>query len=315
MTDQIIEQKVQLGKSGVWIPPMGTGCWQWGDRVFWGFGQDFSESDAKESFDISLASGANFFDTAEIYGNGASERLLGTFASQTGQPVMVATKFLPYPWRLLASTLPHALERSLKRLQMERVDLYQIHQPIPPMPVQFWARGLAGVVRRGLCSAVGVSNYSASQTRRAAAALAAEGLPLASNQLEYSLLDRRIERNGTLETCQELGVTVIAYSPLGKGTLTGKYTPQNIPPGMRGRQYNPAFLERVQPLIRLMREIGHAHEGKSPAQVALNWLICKGSVPIPGAKNAKQAKENTGALGWRLLPGEILALDEASEEF
>lgn len=315
MTDQIIEPKVQLGKSGIWIPPMGTGCWQWGDRFFWGFGQDFSESDAKEAFEISLASGAYFFDTAEIYGNGTSERLLGTFISQVSQPVMVATKFLPYPWRLLASTLPDALERSLKRLQMARVDLYQIHQPIPPMPVQFWARALAGVLRRGLCSAVGVSNYSASQTRRAAAALAAEGLPLASNQLEYSLLDRKIERNGTLETCQELGVTVIAYSPLGKGILTGKYTPQNAPPGVRGRRYNPAFLERVQPLIRMMREIGHAHEGKSPAQVALNWLICKGAVPIPGAKNAKQAKENTGALGWRLSQGEILALDEASEGF
>lgn len=241
--------------------------------------------------------------------------MLGTFAAQAGQKLVIATKFMPYPWRLLSNSLPHALERSLKRLQMPKIDLYQIHIPMPPMPVQYWVKELVGVVHRGLCSAVGVSNYNASQTRRAAAVLAAESIPLASNQVEYSLLDRSIERNGTLDVCQELGVSVIAYSPLAKGVLTGKYTPENVPPGVRGRQYNPAFLRRVQPLIRLMRDIGHAHDGKSPAQVSLNWLICKGVIPIPGAKNARQAKENVGALGWRLAESEVQGLDEASKDF
>ena len=315
MTEQQLDQNVQLGKSDVWIPPMGTGCWQWGDRFFWGFGRGYSDNEVKESFDISLLSGINFFDTAEVYGNGTSERLLGTFAAQAGQKLVIATKFMPYPWRLLSNSLPHALERSLKRLQMPKIDLYQIHIPMPPMPVQYWVKELVGVVHRGLCSAVGVSNYNASQTRRAAAVLAAESIPLASNQVEYSLLDRSIERNGTLDVCQELGVSVIAYSPLAKGVLTGKYTPENVPPGVRGRQYNPAFLRRVQPLIRLMRDIGHAHDGKSPAQVSLNWLICKGVIPIPGAKNARQAKENVGALGWRLAESEVQGLDEASKDF
>jgi aryl-alcohol dehydrogenase-like predicted oxidoreductase len=315
MAEQQLDQRIQLGKSGVWIPPIGTGCWQWGDRIFWGFGRGYSDTDVKDSFDVSLASGINFFDTAEVYGNGTSERLLGSFAEGADQPLIIATKFMPYPWRLLASSLPHALERSLKRLKMQKVELYQIHMAMPPMPVQYWVKELIGVVGIGLCSAVGVSNYNAGQTRRAAAVLTSEGVPLASNQVEYSLLDRSIERNGVLDTCQELGVTVIAYSPLAKGALTGKYTPDNIPPGLRGRQYNPALLRRVQPLIRLMRDIGHSHEGKSPAQVALNWLMCKGVVPIPGAKNARQAKENTGALGWRLAEGEVEALDEASKDF
>jgi aryl-alcohol dehydrogenase-like predicted oxidoreductase len=315
MTDQQFDRKVQLGKSSIWIPPMGTGCWQWGDRLFWGFGRGYSENEVKESFDISLVAGINFFDTAEVYGNGTSERLLGSFAAQSGQSLVIATKFMPYPWRLFSSSLPHALERSLKRLQMPKVDLYQIHMPFAPMPVQYWVKELAGVVRRGLASAVGVSNYNASQTRRSQEVLSGEGIPLASNQVEYSLLNRSIERNGTLDVCQELGVTVIAYSPLAKGVLTGKYTPENTPPGLRGRQYNPSFLRRVQPILRLMRDIGHAHEGLSPAQVALNWLICKDVVPIPGAKNARQAKENVGALGWRLTDDEVQALDEASKDF
>jgi aryl-alcohol dehydrogenase-like predicted oxidoreductase len=117
-----------------------------------------------------------------------------------------------------------------------------------------------------------------------------------------------------LKTCQELKITLIAYSPLAKGMLTGKYTPQNPPPGPRGIKYGH-MLEAIQPLIRLEREIGQAHGGKTPAQVALNWLICKGAVPIPGAKNAGQLAENVGALGWRLDESEVTALDAASEGF
>jgi aryl-alcohol dehydrogenase-like predicted oxidoreductase len=315
VTDQQIIDKVQLGKTGLLIPPMGTGCWQWGDRFFWGFGRGYSDNDVKQSFDISLAAGINFFDTAEVYGNGTSERLLGSFAAQTDQPLVIASKFMPYPWRLLSSNLSHALERSLKRLQMQKVALYQIHLPMPPMPVQYWVKELADVVKKGLASAVGVSNYNANQTRKAHSVLDAEGLPLASNQVEYSLLNRSIERNGVLDTCQELGVTVIAYSPLAKGMLTGKYTEENIPRGIRARQYNSDYLKRLKPLIRLLKDIGHAHDGKSPAQVSLNWLMMKGVVPIPGAKNARQAKENVDALGWRLSDSEVQALDEASLEF
>ncbi len=137
---------------------------------------------------------------------------------------------------------------------------------------------------------------------------------MASNQVEYSLVNRNPERSGLLTLCQELGVSIIAYSPLGKGSLTGKYSSENLPPGIRSRHYNKMFLARIQPLIRILREIGQSHDGKTPAQVSLNWLICKGAVPIPGAKNMHQAQDNLGALGWQLNEEEIAILDRISEE-
>ena len=129
--------------------------------------------------------------------------------------------------------------------------------------------------------------------------------------MEYSLLQRGPERSGLLAACRDLGVTLIAYSPLGQGLLTGKYTAEHPPPGARRRRARR--LDRIEPLIGLLRQIGEAHGGKTPAQVALNWAICKGTVPIPGAKNARQAGDNAGALGWRLADDEVAALDAASE--
>lgn len=318
MMGSIAEETVQLGKTEIKIPPMGIGAWQWGDRFMWGFGSGYAENDVREAFLDSVKAGINFFDTAELYGNGKSERLLGQYAREYeaagGQPLVIATKFLPFPWRLWPNAVTWALRRSLQRLQMDRVDLYQVHIPLPPVPVETWARQMGEAVHRGLTRAVGVSNFNVDQTRRAYHTLKEMGIPLASNQVEYSLLQRKPERNGLFNLCGELGVTLIAYSPLGKGRLTGKYTPENLLPGLRGRQFNAERISQIQPLIHLMREIGQAHGGKTPAQVALNWTICKGSVPIPGAKNARQAQENIGALGWRLTPDEVTRLDEASKD-
>src|SRR5262249_43902708 len=161
---------------------------------------------------------------------------------------------------------------------------------------------------------VGVSNYNVDQTRRAHAALAKRGVALASNQVEYSLLERSPERTGLLKLCNELGVTLIAYSPLAMGMLSGKYTPDNPPKGTRGRQYNPQHLARIQPVISLLREIGQAHGGKTTSQVSLNWLICKGTLPIPGVRNIRQLQDNVGALGWRLTSDEVTALDAAEDK-
>lgn len=312
MTSTPTNDTIPLGRTDVRISPLGLGTWQWGDTLFWGYGKGYAESEIKAAFDASLAAGITFFDTAEVYGRGRSERFLGRFSAGRREGLAIATKFMPLPWRLGKGQLTAALRGSLARLGLAQVDLYQVHWPFPPRPVEFWADALADAVQAGLARAVGVSNYNADQLRRAHEVLAKRGVPLASNQVEYSLLHRAPERNGLLDACRELGVTLIAYSPLGKGLLTGKYTPDNPPPGFRKRIARREQLARIQPLIGLLREIGAGHGGKSPGQVALNWLICKGAVPIPGAKNARQAEQNAGALGWRLNAEEVAALDAAS---
>ncbi|HZD56583.1 MAG TPA: aldo/keto reductase [Anaerolineales bacterium] len=314
MTEAFAQENITLGKTDVQIPAMGIGTWAWGGRSYWGFGQDYGEEDVRGAFDACMANGINFFDTAEIYGSGKSELLLGKFIKSTDQPVVIATKFMPFPWRLWKGRLTAALRGSLDRLSMERVELYQVHQPYPPLPAETWAEGLAKAVEKGLTRAVGVSNYDINKMRRAESVLAAHGIPLASNQVEYSLLNRAIEFNGLLSACKEDQITLIAYSPLEQGLLTGKYTPDKPPPGIRGLRYRSRLLGKIQPMIRLMRGIGQAHGGRSAAQVALNWAICKGTVPIPGAKTAHQAQENIGALGWRLSEEEMERLDSASQE-
>jgi aryl-alcohol dehydrogenase-like predicted oxidoreductase len=302
---------VPLGNSDVRVSPLGIGTWAWGDRLVWGYSRS-SDPDLQAAFQATLAAGINFLDSAEMYGFGRSEQLIGQFAhvdQQPAPPVLIATKFLPLPWRLRKASLLRALRGSLKRLQVPRVDLYQIHWPSPPVAIETWMDALADAVEAGLTRAVGVSNYNPDQMRRAHAALAKRGIMLASNQVEYSLLHRAPEHDGLLALCRELGVTLIAYSPLAKGLLTGKYTPDNPPKGARGRMAGRDYLTRIQPLIGQLRAIGEAHGGKTPAQVALNWLISKGALPIPGAKNVRQVQDNAGALGWRLTQDEVARLD------
>jgi aryl-alcohol dehydrogenase-like predicted oxidoreductase len=172
--------------------------------------------------------------------------------------------------------------------------------------------GLAECVKSGMARTVGVSNFSQSRMLAAYSGLARHAIPLASNQVHYSLLNRTVEKNGTLARCKELGIRLISYSPLEKGLLTGKYAVDSPPPGARSRTY-ANLLPRIGPLLRLMTEIGQDRGGKSNAQIALNWVICKGALPIPGAKNAGQAQENAGALGWRLTDEEVQRLDGASD--
>jgi aryl-alcohol dehydrogenase-like predicted oxidoreductase len=307
-------EKRFLGRTDVEITPLGIGAWAWGDRLTWGYGKGYGESDVKAAFDTTLAAGIDFFDTAEIYGNGRSERMLGEFIRQSQRQVIVATKFFPFPWRLRRNDLLSALKKSLGRLGLERVDLYQIHWPFPPVSAETWMEAMADAVQAGLTRAVGVSNYSADQTRRAYEALAKRGIPLASNQVQYSLIHRQPERSGLVETCRELGVSIIAYSPIAQGLLTGKYTPDKPPPGMRGFRVGRQRLIRLQPLIELLRKVGEEHGRKTPGQVALNWLLCKGAIPIPGAKNARQAQENAGALGWQLTEKEMAELEKLSNQ-
>jgi aryl-alcohol dehydrogenase-like predicted oxidoreductase len=313
-----MEKLISLGSTDVCVSPLGLGTWQWGDRLIWGYGATHTDRDLHDALQASLETGVNLLDTAEVYGRGRSERLLGAYLQEwreqsgTAHPV-VATKFMPFPYRLRKGALRSALLASLDRLKMDRIDLYQVHWPLPPVPIEVWADALAEVVEGGLARSVGVSNYNVARMSRAHAVLSRRGIPLASNQVEYHLLDRRVERNGVVELCRALRISVIAYCPLAKGLLTGKYGPEAPPPGLRGRLTSRARLGAIQPLVTLMRTIGQDHDGKSPAQVALNWIIAKGAIPIPGAKNGRQARENGSAMGWRLTDSEVAALDLASD--
>ena len=292
---------------------MGLGAWSWGDRVIWQYGRGYSDVDVREAFRASLAEGIRFIDTSEVYGGGRSERLLGQFIHESQEPVLVATKFFPMPWRLRRQSLVSALRASLNRLRLEAIDLYQIHWPSPLWSAERMMEGMVLCAQAGLTRTVGVSNFDQSLMLRAYSTLARHNIPLASNQVHYSLLNRLVEKNGLLARCTELGIRLIAYSPLEMGLLTGKYSPENPPPGNRGMRY-VRIISRIPPLLKIMTEIGQDHGGKSNAQVALNWVIRKGALPIPGAKNADQALQNAGALGWELSAEEVAKLDAASDE-
>ncbi len=313
MTEERSPHFTKLGTTDISISPMGIGTWAWGDRVFWNYGRDHQEADIPPTVDVMVENGINFVDTAEVYGKGKSERLVGKYFANEISNAVIATKFFPFPWRLTKKSLIRAIQKSLERLQLAKVQLYQIHFPYPPVTIETWAGALQEAVQRGLIEAIGVSNYNSEQMQRMQSGLIKYGHMLASNQVSYSLLDRKIEKDGLLELCREQQISIIAYSPLAQGMLTGKYTPENPPHGFRARRYSARKLGEIQHLVRTMRNIGQEHKGKTPAQVALNWVMAKGAIPIPGAKNARQAQDNAGALGWQLSTDEVAALDTASD--
>lgn len=310
-------QTIPLGNTGIEVTALGIGTWAWGDKLFWSYGSDYDASQVEAAFEATVNSGITFFDTAEVYGFGESESLLGRFMQHKGESVDIATKYFPLPWRFSAQAVADALSDSLKRLQLERVTLYQVHSPFSFfMSQETLMKALADEVKRGRIATVGVSNYSADQMREVHQILAQQGVPLAVNQVQYSLLNRKIETNGTLAAAQELGVTILAYSPLAQGLLTGKYAPgkPNKPTG--ARQLDPRFsdqgLQKIAPVLDLLQKFGEKYN-KTPAQIALNWLIAQGNViPIPGAKNASQATQNAGALGWSLSSEEVDQLAQVS---
>ena len=312
----------QLGASGIVVPPMGVGVWSWGDRRFWGYGKDYTRDDIAQAYKACLDAGLYFFDTAEMYGSGESERILGKCAREDGRPVIIASKFAPLPNRLSARSLFKALDASLERLNVQTIDLYQIHWPYTLIGVDALMDALAEAVRSGKVRAVGVSNYGADLMRRAHARLARYDIPLASNQVHYSLLYRKPEKNGVLDACRELNVALIAYSPLEQGLLTGKYrvvAGQSISvtgPRRFTRAFRTSQRSKLEPLLGTMENIAKAHS-KTIGQVALNWLLSKDEcvIPIPGAKNVRQATENAGAIGWRLTSEEFKQIELASQPF
>ncbi len=313
----MIPDHYTLAGSDVRIPPLGVGTWAWGDRSTWGMGgydPGLTRGSIREAWDASVDAGVTLFDTAEVYGKGESERIIGGLLAadpERAAKVVVATKFMPSPWKLqVERALVGSLRASLGRLGLPAVDLYQIHGPISLRSHGAMAAALAAAHGEGLVRAVGVSNYSARETRSIAAALDRHGMRLATNQIEFSLLRRSPETGGLLAACAELGVLPLAYSPIGQGRLTGKYSAANPPPGKR--QFSNHPMEVVDAVVAELRRIGDKHGGRLPSQVALNWVMAKGAVPIPGAKNRHQAEENAGALGWSIDEEDLDRLDRAA---
>lgn len=302
---------ITLGKNGPTVPTLCVGTWAWGDKLFWSYGRDYGASDVEDAFKASLDAGVTFFDTAEVYGNGLSEELLGQFLRKTSQPVQIATKFGPFPWRITEKAVSEALSASLKRLGVEQIALYQVHWPFTfLMNQETLMNALASEVEKGRIQAVGVSNYNVEQMRQAHKILASRGVPLATNQVRYSLLSRQVEKQGIIDSAKQLGVTILAYSPLAQGLLTDKYTGEEKPEGARkiDSRFSKEGLEKIALVMSTLRKIGKKYD-RAPSQVALNWLIAQGVIPIPGAKNATQAQENAGALGWSLSQDEVNQLE------
>ena len=313
------ENHMRLGGSELIVSRLGIGAMTWGDlslsprfspaRI--AYGPAGNKEELRKAIDFSLTNGVTFIDTAAMYGKGASELFVGELTE--GKEITIATKF-PSSFFPKSKDFPKDLENSLKRLKRVSIDLYQIHYPSPMFSIPKVIDQMADAVQKGKIKAVGVSNFSARQLREAHDQLAKRGVPLASNQVEYSLLHREPEKNGVLETCRELNITLIAYMPLRMGALTGKYMGNIRPEGVR--KYMSPFRKKdfakLTQIITLLQEIGNRYS-RSPSQVALRWLIQQGNIlPIPGAKNSEQAIHNAGALTFSLLDSEIESLSQAT---
>jgi aryl-alcohol dehydrogenase-like predicted oxidoreductase len=314
-----------LGRSGLSVSPVGAGTWQWGGRFYWGYGRKYTDADLADAYAACVANGINWFDTAELYGRGRSERILGGLvngssrdrergADSDSSKSLIATKFFPYPWRVHRWSFRRALKASLRRLNADSVDLYQTHFPYRPRSFKYWVDALADAAQDGLIKAVGVSNYSAEQTKRAHEILDTRGVVLASNQIGYSLLNRKPESSGVLAACRELDVSVISFGPLFEGLLTGKYGPDSPPMLLRRVRWASKRVGAIAPLLSLMGDIAGAHDA-SHSQVALRWLVQKGTLPIPGVKSAAQAIDNASAMNWELSHDEVEALDEMTARY
>jgi aryl-alcohol dehydrogenase-like predicted oxidoreductase len=313
----------RLGKTDIEISPIGLGCWQFsgGHGLVGRYWPVLDRATVRAIVQSSLEAGVNWFDTAEAYGAGASERALTEALRELGRKpgeVVLATKWMPF--LRTARSITRTIDRRREALGEYPIDLYQIHNPYSLSSIEAQLREMAALAREGRIRAIGVSNFSEEQMRRAHRLLAEEGIPLASNQVRYSLLHREIESNGVLEAARELGVTIIAYSPLAQGLLAGAYhdDPQRIRerPGMRKhlKAFRPEELERTRPLIEELRWIAAAHE-TSPAEVALSWLLSahgEAVVTIPGASSAEQARRNARAMDLRLSEEEIEKLAQRS---
>jgi aryl-alcohol dehydrogenase-like predicted oxidoreductase len=291
---------------------VGLGTWAWGSRYVWNYGKTHGRSEVEAALRRSIEMGVNWVDTAEVYGNGASERIIGELLKDTREEVLVATKFFPLratPW-----AARRAAEHSLRRLGVDAIDLYQVHWPNPLHPVGATMRTMERLVRDGKVRHIGVSNFGPKRLAAAREALSREDV--VTDQVHYNLLQRKPETSGLVEYARREGVSIIAYSPLAQGVLTDKYGPGRHPGGLR--RFMPKFRDRnlrcVAPLVGVLRANGEAR-GATTSQVALAWLLKDPNVVvIPGAKNGEQAVMNSALGGLALSDDEVARIERAAAE-
>lgn len=299
---------------------MGCGTWAWGNRLLWGYDPSM-DSQLQEVFNLCVKNGVTLFDTGDSYGtgklNGQSEKLLGKFDQEYSgvnkYQICLATKLAAYPWRLTAKSMVAAGKASISR--MGRVDLAQMHWPTANyFPWQEWQLldGLAELYEQGLIKGVGLSNYGTKRLLQIHQKFSDRNVPIKTLQVQYSLLSTyAVTELDIKAVCDHLGIKLIAYSPLCLGVLTGKYTNRSTyPKGLRGLLFK-RLVPEAQPLLNSIQAIAF-YRDKTMAQVAINWCIAKGAIPIPGAKNIKQAEENIAAQDWNLDAGEVIELDRAA---
>ena len=296
------------------MPRIAMGAWSWGAGAAGGdqvFGNHLSEAELKPVFDRAMELDLNLWDTAAVYGEGSSERILGDFVKNAGpENVVLSTKFTPQIADGTAQAMQHMIDGSKERLYTEVIDLYWIHNP---MDVERWTPDLIPLLKSGQIKAAGVSNHDLSQIKRANEILGAEGFRVSAVQNHFSLLHRSSERAGILDYCKENHITFFAYMVLEQGALTGRFdTEHPFPAGTgRGEAYNP-HLKELEQLIASLREVGARHSA-SPAQIATAWAIAKGTLPIIGVTKVKQVEEAAAAAQIQLSMDEISRLEELGD--
>jgi aryl-alcohol dehydrogenase-like predicted oxidoreductase len=314
-----------LGQTSMKVTPIGLGCWQFSKQKnmagkFW---PTLEDDLINKIVSLSLEGGINWFDTAELYGNGASERALSKAlqaAKKKPGEVFIATKW--WPIMRFASNISKTIDERIKALSPYPIDLYQVHMPWSFSSEKSEMTVMAELLDRKLIKNIGVSNFSAQKMKNAWETLDKKGIPLASNQVLYNLLNRKIESNGVMEMAKKLGISIIAYSPLAQGLVTGKFhdNPELLK-NIGFRKYRAEFkrngLEKSRPVVMLVKELAHKYN-VTPSQIALNWLLnFHGNtvVAIPGATKENHVKENTGAMSFRLSDEDMTRLDRESAIF
>ena len=313
--------KRQLGNTEIEITPIGLGTWQFCGsgfgRLYW---NSLPQNEVNTIVKMALDRGINWFDTAEAYGSGKSEKAISTALVRAGKSngeVVIATKWLPI-FRT-AKNITRTIGKRQKSLSPFQIDLYQVHFPGSFSSIEDQMKAMTSLEKEGKIRSVGVSNFSAEQMRQAHTALEKHGLHLASNQVRFNLLDRTIEKQGVFDTAKELGITIIAYSPLAQGLLTGKFHKdpelvKNLP--FYRKRATRRMLQKSRPLVTLLEEISSSYNC-TPSEVALSWVINYAGdtvVAIPGASKADHIAQNVHAMNLKLAVDEMEKLDEISRD-